>query len=99
MYGRDYFLQQDFDPKILSVFAAHKNDFILCNFHASGVNSRSCAFLQSRKLKSEIDFDLKIADRFSYENRIPISRSVGVVAVQTGFQSLIDFKMKNADRF
>jgi len=26
--------------------AAHKNDFILRNFHASGVNSRSCAFLQ-----------------------------------------------------
>jgi hypothetical protein len=49
VYGRDYFLQQDFDPKILSVLAAHKNDFILRNFHASGVNSRSCAFLQKKR--------------------------------------------------
>jgi hypothetical protein len=51
------------------------------------------------KLKSLTDFDLKIADRFSYGNRIPIYRSVCVLAAQTGFQSLIDFKMKFADRF
>jgi len=46
-----------------------------------------------------IDFDLKIADRFSYENRDPILRSVCTYGPETGFQSLIDLKMKNADRF
>jgi len=39
VYGKDYFLQQDLDPKILSVFAAHKKDFILGNFHGLGANT------------------------------------------------------------
>jgi hypothetical protein len=51
------------------------------------------------KCKSLIDSEIKIADRFSYENRDPILRSVCTYGPETGFQSLIDFKMKFADRF
>jgi len=52
VYGKDYFLQQDLIPKILSVLAAHKNDFILRNFHVLGANPiGSCVFLQSKKIK------------------------------------------------
>ena len=42
-----------FGFNMLSVFAAHKIDFILDNFHGSGVNSRSCAFLKSIKAKPQ----------------------------------------------
>jgi len=42
---------------------------------------------------------MKIGDRFSYENRDPILCSVCIFIPETIFQSLIDFKMKNADRF
>jgi hypothetical protein len=45
------------------------------------------------------DCSFKIADRFSYENRDPILRSVSTCGPETVFQSLIDFKMKNANRF
>ena len=51
------------------------------------------------KQKSGIDFDRKIADRFSYENRIPIFRSICGAGCKTVFQSRIDFKMKFGDRF
>jgi hypothetical protein len=46
-----------------------------------------------------IDYEIKIADRFSYENRDPILRSVCTCGPEPVFQSLIDLKMQNADRF
>jgi len=51
------------------------------------------------KCKSLIDYEIKIADRFSYENRDPILHSVCTFGHETVFQTLIDLKMKNADRF
>ena len=51
------------------------------------------------KWKSLTDCDPEIADRFSYENRIPIFGSVCNSGSEIIFQSLIDFKMKFADRF
>ena len=49
--------------------------------------------------KSGSDCEMKIADRFSYENRDPISCSVCTCGPKTGFQSRSDLKMKIADRF
>ena len=42
------------------------------------------------EMKIEIDFEIKIADRFSHENRDPISRSVCTCGPETVF---------NRDRF
>jgi len=49
--------------------------------------------------KSGSDCEMKIADRFSHENRDPISRSVCTCGLKTGFQSRSDLQMKIADRF
>jgi len=50
-------------------------------------------------LKSLIEFKIKIADRFLYENRDPILQSVCTCGPETVFQSLIGLKIKIADRF
>jgi hypothetical protein len=47
-------------------------------------------------------FDRKIADRFQHENRSPFFPEkflIGILIAITIRKSLIDFKMKNADRF
>jgi hypothetical protein len=54
---------------------------------------------KSVKPKPRSFFSVNIGDRLQSQNRIPIVRSICVIAAQTGFQSLIDLKMKNADRF
>jgi hypothetical protein len=51
------------------------------------------------KRKSAIDFTIKTADRFSHENRDPVSRTVRICNSKTGFQSTYDSQMKTADRF
>jgi len=88
-----YFSGSDFDPEIADRF--FRNGFW------SGSWSR--LQLQNRwsilKCKPRIDFEIKIADRFSYKNREPILGSVCTWDPQTVFQSLIDFKRKFADRF
>jgi hypothetical protein len=52
-----------------------------------------------RKWKSRSGFDPEIADRFSYENRIPICRSDCGNSMRAVFSSLIDFEMKIDPRF
>jgi hypothetical protein len=47
-------------------------------------------------------FDRKIADRFQHENRSPIFPEqflIGIMIAITIWKSLIDFKIKIADRF
>ena len=43
--------------------------------------------------------EMKIADRFSHENRDPVSRSACTCGPGTGFQSRSGLQMKIADRF
>jgi hypothetical protein len=49
--------------------------------------------------KSGSDFQMKIADRISYENRDPILRTVCTFCSRTGFPSRIDFEMEIGIRF
>jgi hypothetical protein len=53
-------------------------------------------------LKSGIGFDLKIADRFLYQNRIAIDPDYFLIAIIGAIaigKSLIDLEIKNRDRF
>jgi len=74
-------------------------------FFRNGFQSRSWLRLrfQNRdpvaERKSQIDFEIKIEDRFSWENRDPVSRSVCTCSPGTGFQSLNDCEIKIEDRF
>jgi hypothetical protein len=56
----------------------------------------------NQKVKSGIDFDLKFADRFLYQNRIAIDPDNFLIAIMgaiTIWNSLIDLEIKIGDRF
>jgi len=54
--------------------------------------------IRFEKKNSLIDYEIKIADRFSYENRDPILRSISDFIPGTGFQSQIDLSIESGDQ-